>query len=79
MKTEVQVEIMTSNQFGPNFCDEACEHFVLYVKFPAQAICKICGILGEPDSLNRFSRSEACKYLCGGDVPERFWSPLREQ
>jgi hypothetical protein len=77
----VTVEITTSAQHGRQFCEvdpsKACEHFVLYVNFPPQGICKICGPLDEPDSLNRFSRHLACKYLCNEEVPDRFWSPLR--
>ena len=79
MKLNATVEITTSEKSGKDFCDEACEHFALHVKFPPQAICKICGPLPEPDSYNRFPRHLACKYICGEEVPERFWSPLREQ
>ena len=75
----VKVEVKTSAKFGPAFCDEECPHFILHVKFPPQPICKICGPLEEPDTHNRFPRKAACKYLCGEDVDERFWSPMREQ
>jgi hypothetical protein len=71
------IEIKTSEQHGDKFCEEACEHFVLFVNFPPQGICKVCGPLPEPDSLNRFPRHLACKYVCGEEVPERFWSPMR--
>ena len=73
----VIVEIKTSEQHGKAFCDEGCDHFVLFVNFPPQGICKVCGPLAEPDSLNRFPRHLACKYVCGEEVPERFWSPMR--
>jgi hypothetical protein len=79
MKRPATVEITTSERSGNEFCDEACEHYVLHVKFPPQAICKICGPLPEQDSFGRTSRHLACKYICGEEVPERFWSPLREQ
>lgn len=76
-----RIEIKTSKQHGTNFCEiggaDACEHFVLFVNFPPQGICKICGPLEEPDSLNRFPRHLACKYLCDEQVPDRFWSPMR--
>lgn len=75
-----RVEIKSSTQHGKDFCEtkeEGCEHFVLFVPFPPQGICKICGPLPEPDSLNRFPRHLSCKYLCREEVPDRFWSPMR--
>lgn len=79
---EVKIEkgkdvIRTSPQYGPDFCDFDCEHIETYTKFPPVAVCKIGGVMINQDDKGRVPRTIFCKYLCGEEVPERFWSPMK--
>ncbi len=71
------VYIKTSDDAGEEYCDHECEHLATYTSFPPVAICKITGVQIEADKEKRFSRPDACKYMCCEQVEERFWSPLK--
>ena len=73
----LKITVTTSEKFGHDYCDYDCEHIETYTKFPPVAICKITGATLEADRHERFERPHACKYMCGEEVPNRFWSPLR--
>lgn len=74
---EIQTTISTSHQFGPDYCDFECEHIETYTKFPPVACCKLGGVMIHQDDKGRVPRTIFCKYLCGEEVEERFWSPMK--
>ena len=78
MQHEIKgLTIDTSEAHGKDFCGEACEHLAPYTKFPEVYICKITGVTLQPDKLRRMTRPDACKYLTGEEVQDRFWSPMK--
>jgi hypothetical protein len=74
---KVELVIKTSERHGTDFCSYECEHIENYTKFPPSAICKITNAHMDADRQDRFERPNSCKYLCGEEVPNRFWSPLK--
>jgi len=73
----IETTVTTSRKFGDDYCDYDCEHVETYTKFPPVAVCKLSGAMIQQDDKGRLERTVYCKYLCGEEVEERFWSPMK--
>jgi hypothetical protein len=71
------ITIHTSDNRGEDYCDPKCEHAVETNRFPQQILCKISGKNLKVDLQGNVSRSVFCRYLCGEEVPDRFYSQLK--
>jgi hypothetical protein len=72
------ITIHVSDKVGKDFCDPKCEHSVETNMFPQVITCKFSGKPLRQDAYGNHKRSVHCRYLFGEEVPDRFWSPLKD-
>ena len=78
-KQQKPISIPTSDKRGPDYCDPECPHAVEFNRFPQRIMCKLSGRDLVGDVQGNFKRTVFCKYMMGEEVPERFWSPYKEE